>query len=64
MQGVAGSGLLDLNEQHLAIADDDPADRVAVLDCLAKMRNRNARGGSRHLDDRARMRSALPEPGE
>jgi hypothetical protein len=64
MQGVAGSGLLDLTEQHLALADTDLADGVAVLDCLAKMRGRNARGGSRHLDDRARMRTALPESGE
>src|SRR6516162_5194912 len=49
MQRVAGGGLLNLNQQHLAIAHDDPADGFAVLGNLAEARRRNARGRSPHL---------------
>ena len=44
MQCVASGGLLNLDQQHLTIAHDDPADGFAVLGNLAEARRRNARG--------------------
>src|SRR5258708_13073388 len=61
MQRVAGSGLLNLDQQHLAIAHDDSADGFALLGTLAEARRRNARARTAHLNDGTRVRPARPE---
>jgi hypothetical protein len=64
MQGVAWGDLLDLDQQHLAVAHDETADGIALLGNLAKARRRNAPGRSPHLNDGARGRTPRPESGE
>jgi hypothetical protein len=55
VQCVAGRSLLDLNKQDLAVLHDDPADGLAFLRGVAKMRGRNAQGSSPHLHHGARV---------
>src|SRR5262249_7993756 len=59
-----GGGLLNLNQQHLTIAHDDPADGFALLGNLAEACRRNARGRSPDLNDGARVRPAHSKSGE
>src|SRR5207247_218317 len=64
MQGVTCGGLLNLDQQHFAIANDDPAHRFVVLGNLAKARRCNARGRPPHLNDGARVGAPRPESGK
>src|SRR5262245_30926343 len=64
MQCVAGGGLLNLDQQHLAVAHDDLADGFALLGNLAEARRRNARGRPPDLNDGTRVRPAHSKSGE
>src|SRR5262245_3818243 len=64
VQGIAGGGLLHLDEQHLAVVHDDVADGPALFRGLPKARGRDARARALHLHHGARVRTAGAEPGQ
>jgi hypothetical protein len=62
VQRIARGGLLNLDEEHLAVTRDDPAQGLAIFRRLVELRRGDAQCGSPDLDDGPTVRPARSYP--